>query len=330
MIWLAIGFGWAHNAPAQPTAVRTLSSPGYTPGLPVVVIINVTRTEPVDAVVVERPPAGWMIGTVLSRQINEGQITWNMSSTSSLSRQLMYTVIPPDMASGTVEFSGTVNDQVIGGTSSIDRIEPESIGIFQNQFNLGTIPSTSVEYDGQTGMYSIYTTQGSGPLDAVRGHYLYCETMGDCSIEAQCEAQHPDDNPYYHTAGITIFTTSDEQSQSFSCVTMEVKGLGSPECYVFEATLLGLFYFYEFGSRTMTEGRFRVDRQGDVFYFYNFNPQLQEWKLVDTRQKKLQDPVCLGLVTVCGMEDSYTQGVFRDVKLTMQASPSAVQEWDVY
>ncbi|MFB3788277.1 MAG: hypothetical protein ACE15F_18110 [bacterium] len=330
ILWTAIGLGWAHNAPAQPTAVRTMSSPGYTPGLPVVISIKITRSEPVDVTVVERPPAGWTISHVLPARIsgiNNGVITWNIPS-SSLASILSYTVIPSDTAFGKAEFSGSVGDRVISGTSTIYQVEPEPIGIFQNQFNLGTIPSTSAEYDSQTGEYSVHTILGSGVQDVVCGHYLYCSTSGDCTIEAQCEVQHPGDNPFYHTAGITIFTFYDAKN-FFSCVTMEVKGSGSPECYVFEANQSNLPYVLEFGSHTSSSGRFRIDRRGDVFYFYNFNPQLQEWKLVDTRQKKLQDPVCLGLVTVCG-NNSYTQGVFRDVKLTMQVTPSAVKDWEVY
>ncbi len=331
VISMFINLGLALDAPAQPTATRTLSLQGYTPGVPVIVSIKVTRSEPADVVVVERPPAGWTINHVLPARtsvVNEGVITCNFSS-SSMSSILSYTVIPPDTASGKVEFSGTAGDQEIGGMAMMDRVEPDPIGIFQNQLNLGTIPFTSAEYDSQTGVYSIHTTLGSGINVVVCGHYLYCMTSGNCSIEAQCEAQHPNDNPWNHTAGITIFTFFNAKTY-FSCVTMEVKGVGSSECYVFEGTQAGAGYTNEFGSRTSSEGRFRIDRRDDVFYCYNFNPQLQEWKLVDTRKKTMPDPVYVGLVAVCGMEDSYTQGIFRDVKLTMQATPSAVKDWEVY
>ncbi len=322
----------ALDAPAQPTAVRTMSSPGYTPGVPVVVSIKVTRIELVDVSIVERPPAGWTITNVLYARfsvVKEGVITWNLSS-SSLESILSYTVFPPDSAIGSVEFTGTVDDRMIGGIAAMDRVEPDPIGIFQNHFNLGSIPSSSAAYDSQTGVYSIYTTLGYGAVDVICGHYLYCKTYGDCSIEAQIETQHPNDNPFVHTAGITIFTFSDSKSHSFSCATMEAKGVGSPECYVFECTQSGLGYTKEFGSRTSSEGRFRIDRRGDVFFCYNFNPLLQEWKLVDTRTKSFPDPVYIGLVAVCGGRGEYTQGIFKDVKLTMQATPSVVRDWKVY
>ncbi|MFB3788276.1 MAG: hypothetical protein ACE15F_18105, partial [bacterium] len=188
-IGVVMVLGLAFNTSAQPTAVRTMSSPGnapsspgYTPGIPVFVSINITRSEPVDVTVVERPPIGWTISHVLPARIggiNNGVITWNITSLS-LSNILSYTVIPSDTAFGKAEFSGSVGDRVIGGTDTMDRVDPIPIGIFRNQFNLGTIPSTSAEYDGQTFEYSVYTILGSGAQDVVCGHYLYCSTSGDC------------------------------------------------------------------------------------------------------------------------------------------------------
>jgi hypothetical protein len=323
-VCMVIEFGCALSALAQAVAERTMSLQGYTPDVPINVSIKVIRNKPVPVVVAEKPPAGWAINNVLlikSTSVTEDAITWNMPSISG-TRILSYTVTPPGDAFGNAIFSGMVDDQEIGGVTTMVRINPEPLGVFQNHIDFGFVTSATTEYNPNNDIYSIYA--GYTPVFP-NGHFIYTKAYGDCSIEAQCQVESSNDDLAYHSANLVVFNSLDPKS--YYCVVMEKKANG--DCWIGEAGSTIEPHGDPISGRTFTEGRMRLERHRDSFDCYSFNPAIQQWVYFGNRPIAFKDPVYIGLYAVCAV-GSYTLATFSDVKLVVQPTTSAIQNWEIY
>ncbi len=172
------------NAFGQPVAERVLPERGYFPNISFAVTLIVNSDEASQVPLIERPPAGWSICkftmTTVGKVGADGVLTVNLGARRYTDYSITYFVMPPDTANGDQTFSGTLNDQQIGGMTTVKQGTPEPVGIFQNHVDLGIVDYSEVDYDSQTGEYRL-TVGESAWGENENGHFIYRKVDGDCS-----------------------------------------------------------------------------------------------------------------------------------------------------
>ncbi len=81
----------------------------------------------------------------------------------------------------------------------------------------------------------------------------------------------------------------------------------------------------QYASANDSDGRLRIERNGDVISTYYFDPQIEEWKPALTQTFSFTDPVYIGFCSFSWTGETIT--TFRDVVLT---TTSSMTNWTLY
>jgi hypothetical protein len=292
----------------------------------------------------ETLPTGWTASDISNGgSFSGGKVTWNISLPKGFTT-LSYKATAPAAPTFNNSWSGNVAGVDIRGNASVtlvqgpvegDRLFDQHADIFRNLDELGGEDLLgSVEYDAETG---VYTLSSSG-LDIWGNydefHYLYTQVSGDFTIKARMRHDESERS-----------TSTDEWIKAMLMARQNLSA-GSPNFgtrirrdgqYSWQMRAAQNGSSSSDGANRVTlaydaEGWFplmMLERVGDQWSIYYEDSSGTMVQVQTTQTLVLQDPIYLGLAVTAHQSGSIQYSQLKDVDLVLTGQPG-IETWSLY
>ncbi len=322
--------------PAELTAERTLPAQGYLPEQSIIIEI-VIQCPAGEYTITETPPDGWTAWKISNNgKFENGVIQWTQSGRGTGPLVLTYWLTVPLEAAGPYEFTGTINDQMITGQSTLLPHVPETVGIFTDHCDfLGKgKPLGAAQYDPATGEYEIV---GANPLQfeyVYWGfHMAYIEMSGNVTLQAKVHPIQLMSTDRYAGVAMGFF---DSVAQGSKCFYERVYAVEpTPAVESIWRTMDSSNFAFELRYLPYTDYNdydyeLKVSRDDNLCRTYYRHAASDEWILFKTILIEFHDPVIVFVHARSVMDPNVLcKGIFSEVEI-INESISSVQDWTIF